>query len=217
MKIIVVGCGRVGAALAQSMSDAGHDVTVVDVDPSSFDRLDPSFRGRMVQGVCFDRDVLLRAGIESADAFAAATSSDNANALAARIARDVFRVPRVVARIYKSRRPPIYERLGMQTVSSASWGAQQMEFLLTHPDFHATLTVGDVELFQMEIHTNLNGKPLSVLMLPGRTNPVSIVRGCETILPTADMLLATGDVLLMAIKVEALERVKAIYQSGQEA
>src|SRR5512147_2505288 len=99
MKIIILGCGRVGAELAQSMSHAGHEVTIVDVKAASFDRLGASFRGRTVVGVCFDRDVLIRTGIESAEALAAVTASDNANALTARIARDRFNVPRVVARI----------------------------------------------------------------------------------------------------------------------
>lgn len=111
MKIIIIGCGRVGARLAQTLSLKGCSVTVVDKDPTAFDRLGKSYQGRTVQGVGFDRDVLIEAGIEKADGLAAVMVSDEANAVAARIAKRMFRVPRVVARIYEPRKAEIYRRL----------------------------------------------------------------------------------------------------------
>ncbi len=122
MKVIIMGCGRVGAEVSRLMSEEGHDVTVVDCDENIRETLGPQFRGKIVIGLGFERDVLIRAGIETADAFAAASDSDDANIVAARIARNIFKVPRVVARLYDPRRAEIYRRLGLATISSTAWG-----------------------------------------------------------------------------------------------
>ncbi len=132
MNVIIVGCGRVGVELALSLHQ-NHLVTVIDPDGRSFDRLGLHFSGRTVQGEGMDRYSLMRADIENADALAAVTSSDNVNAIVARVARDIFHVKRVVARVYSPRRLPIYEKLNLQTVSSSSWGAHRIEQMLTHP------------------------------------------------------------------------------------
>ena len=218
MKIIVVGCGRLGAGLARSLSEGGHEVAIVDVKQEAFDALGQTFRGRTVQGVCFDRDVLIRAGIESADAFAATTSSDNANALAAYVARDFFKVPRVVARVYNPARLPLYERLQLQTVVSTSWGVRQLEYLLTSPEFQSVLVAGnhEVEVVQIIVPEHLNGVSLNRFTLGGFANPVAITHIGITALPAADIRLVTGDMLLVAVMTEALPRLKALVQ-GTEA
>src|SRR3990170_4359428 len=131
MRIIVVGCGRNGAGLAQHLSLRGHIVTVVDKDPVAFERLGAAFKGRTVVGVGFDRDVLHHAGIEKADGLAAVTSSDEVNVVAARLAREVFRVPRVVARVYDPRKAEIYQRLVVQTISPVALGTHRLAELLT--------------------------------------------------------------------------------------
>lgn len=118
MKVIIMGCGRVGEQLANLMSAEGHQVTVIDYEQDALNRLGQNFPGQLIKGVGFDHDVLLNAGIETADAFAATSSSDNANILAARIARNIYHVPRVVARLYDPRRAEIYQRLGLRTISS---------------------------------------------------------------------------------------------------
>ena len=107
MKIIIMGCGRVGRQVSQMMANEGHDVTVIDKNAEPLARLGLDFKGRKIQGVGFDRDVLLAAGIETAEAFAAASSSDNVNIISARIARNIFRIPRVVARLYDPRHAEI--------------------------------------------------------------------------------------------------------------
>src|SRR5574341_883313 len=132
-QIIVVGCGRVGRELALSVFRKGHSVAVVDVNPSAFDRLGSEFRGRTGQGDGFAEDVLKRAGIETADAVAAVTTSDSVNIVVARVARDLYHIPHGVARVYNPRRAPIYEKLGLQTIASSSWGAQRIEQLILHP------------------------------------------------------------------------------------
>jgi trk system potassium uptake protein TrkA len=219
MKIIIVGCGRVGAELAQALARGGHEVTVVDVKPAAFDRLGTSFRGRTVVGVCFDRDVLIRAGIESADAFAAVTSSDNANALAARIARDKFAVPRVVARIYEPQRRALYEKLGLQTISSASWGATQIERLLTAQEFEPVYSIcdGEMQIVQVMVEEALNGRPAGLLAQPDESVLIALTRTSLTFIPHADTVLQIGDIVMLGIKADALKHLKAIVMMKQEA
>ena len=116
-----MGCGRVGASLARALERAGHDVAVIDQDESAFRRLGPSSRAARVTGVGFDRDTLHEAGIEDAYAFAAVSSGDNSNILAARVARETFGVENVVARIYDPGRAEVYQRLGIPTVATVKW------------------------------------------------------------------------------------------------
>src|SRR5580765_9116218 len=121
-----MGCGRVGSTLAETLDARGESVAIIDQESSSFRRLAASFTGRTVTGVGFDREVLVDAGIEQATAFAAVSSGDNSNILAARVARETFGVENVVARIYDPRRAEIYQRLGIPTVATVRWTADQM-------------------------------------------------------------------------------------------
>jgi trk system potassium uptake protein TrkA len=123
---VIMGCGRVGASLARAIERAGHEVAVIDQDESSFRRLGTTFEGRTVTGVGFDRDTLRAAGIENAYAFAAVSSGDNSNILAARVAREKYGVEHVVARIYDPGRAEIYQRLGIPTVATVKWTSDQM-------------------------------------------------------------------------------------------
>jgi trk system potassium uptake protein TrkA len=124
--IVVMGCGRVGAALVQSLIKLDHSVAVIDQDPLAFRRLGESFPGRQVKGMGFDRDTLIAAGIQQASAFAAVSSGDNSNIIAARVARETFGVTRVVARIYDPKRAEVYERLGIPTVATVPWTASRL-------------------------------------------------------------------------------------------
>src|SRR6201990_663915 len=121
VRVVVMGCGRVGSSLADALSRLGHDVAVIDRDSTAFNRLSPEFAGERVLGQGFDRDVLLKAGIEEADAFAAVSSGDNSNIISARLARETFGVNRVVARIYDAKRAEVYERLGIPTIATVPW------------------------------------------------------------------------------------------------
>ena len=142
MKVIVMGCGRIGSQVSMLMSKAGHDVVVIDHDANASNRLAPNFKGRLVKGLGFDKNILTEAGIQQADAFVAASSSDNANIVAARIARNIFHVPRVVTRLYDPMRAEIYERLGLTTISSTTWGAERIYQVLTHTDLDVLSTFG---------------------------------------------------------------------------
>jgi trk system potassium uptake protein len=130
MKIVIVGCGRVGAMVARMMSEGGHDVTVVDSNPSAFNRLGAQFRGEMVLGNGIDEDVLRRAGIEQADGFASLTNGDNRNIMAAQIAREIFKVPMVITRIYDPIREDVYRELGLHTICPTLAGARQIHSML---------------------------------------------------------------------------------------
>jgi trk system potassium uptake protein TrkA len=123
---VIMGCGRVGATLAEQLEDNGHSVAVVDQNPDAFRRLPSHFAGRRVTGLGFDRDALAQAGIEEAHAFAAVSNGDNSNIIAARVAREVFGVGNVVARIYDPRRAEVYQRLGIPTVATVRWTADQV-------------------------------------------------------------------------------------------
>lgn len=205
MNVIVVGCGRVGAELALSLCRE-HLVTVIDPDPRSFDRLGLDFSGRTVQGEGLDRDALIRAGIEIADALAAVTSSDNVNVVVARIARDLFHVKRVATRVYNPRRLPIYEKLSLQTVSSSSWGARRIEELLIHPALQSLISSGDgeVQLYELTVPKEWTEHPLTDLVPADAAIAVSVTRGGRSFLPGPDLILRAEDVLQVSATGEGL-------------
>lgn len=130
MKLVIVGCGRVGAMAAVALAKAGHQVTVIDINRRAFDRLGPDFNGEMVLGNGIDEDVLRQAGIEKADGFASLTNGDNRNIMAAQIAREIFKVPRVITRIYDPMRQDVFSELGLDTVCPTLSGAKQIHAML---------------------------------------------------------------------------------------
>lgn len=215
MKVIIMGCGRVGEQVARLMADEGHDVTVIDYDQAALDRLGPDFKGRKVKGVGFDRDVLIRAGIEDADAFAATSSSDNANIVAARIARNVFHVPRVVARLYDPRRAEIYRRLGLVTISSVQWGATRIHELLTHTGLDVVMTFGsgEVALIEIEAPPQLEGHMVRDITVPGEVTVVAITRDNQAILPTLGTVFRPRDLLHIAVLSSAMERIERLLEA----
>ena len=217
MKVIIMGCGRVGEELCRIMLDDGHEVAVIDYDPAALDRLGPAFRGHTVLGVGIDRDVLERAGIEHADAFAATSSSDHANVVAARIARDIYHVPRVVARLFEPRRAEVYRRLGLVTVSSAAWGAERIHELLTHSELDPVMSFGsgEVSLLRVETPPHLVGRLVRDLTIPGEINVVAIVRDGQALLPALGSEFRVADILYLAVLASAMERVEDLLELGE--
>jgi trk system potassium uptake protein TrkA len=212
MRIIIIGCGRMGSGLAQTLSLRGHAVTVVDKDPHAFERLGPAFKGKTLAGIGFDRDVLLRAGIERADGLAAVTSSDEANVVAARLASNIFRVPRVVARLYDPRKAEIYRRLGLQTISTVSWGIGQIADLLCYTELEAVLTLGSggVEVVEARISPLLAGRTVKDLTVPGEIHVVAISRGGNTFLPTLGTVFQDQDQVHLAVLTTSTDRVRTM-------
>jgi trk/ktr system potassium uptake protein len=211
MRMIIIGCGRMGAGLAQTLAQRGHAVTVVDNDPAAFERLGPFFNGQIVAGVGFDRDVLLQAGIERADGLAAVTASDEANVVAARLARQVFRVPRVVARLYDPRKAEIYRRLGILTISTTTWGIQRIAELLCYSDLDVVMSLSSqVDLVQVHAPSLLVGRTTQALIVPGEVHVVAIDRAGRTLLPTPETAFQEGDLIYLAVLAESADRLKAL-------
>ncbi len=217
MNVIVMGCGRLGEQLISLLVAEGHQVTVVDHDARALARLGPDFKGRRVVGVGFDNDVLVEAGIARADAFAATSSSDNVNIVAARIARNVFQVPRVVARLYDPHRAEIYQRLGLQTISSTTWGAERIRELLTHSDLDPILSFGNGEVCVLSIETpyHLAGKMMKHLMIPGEIQVISVTRQGHAFIPLGGTEFRNGDILHIAILASALDRLNDFLGLGE--
>jgi trk system potassium uptake protein TrkA len=192
------------------LSDHGHDVTVIDHDNNASGRLAPNFKGRLVKGLGFDRDVLTAAGIEQADAFVSASSSDNANIVAARIARNIFHVPRVVARLYDPRRAEIYQRLGLTTISSTNYAAERVVQVLTHTDLDVrdTFGRGEVSLVHLETPHQLIGRNVGQLTVPGEVMVISITRNDQALIPTLGTEFREGDLIHLAVLSSAMNRLE---------
>ena len=198
MKVIVMGCGRVGSQVSNVLAGQGHNVTVIDHrDTDAAARLGPNFKGRLISGLGFDRNILIESGVEHADAFVAASSSDNANIDAARIARNIFKVPRVVTRLYDPRRAEIYQRLGLITISTTTWGAERVYELVTHADLDVVYNFGrgEVSMVAVEVPHSLAGRTVRDLTVPGEYNVAAITRDDRAMLPSAGTEFREGDIL----------------------
>lgn len=211
MKVIVMGCGRVGSQVSNLLAQRGHDVTVIDHrDADASSRLGPNFKGQVLHGLGFDRDVLHRAGISTADAFIAASSSDNANIVAARIARTIFRVPRVVARMYDPRRAEIYQRLGLSTISGTQLGVRQIYDMVTHTDLDVLYKFGrgEVSVLTVEVDFHLAGRSGRDLTIPGEVMIFSVTRDDHAFIPTAGTEFREGDILHLAVASTSMTRLE---------
>ncbi|WP_256839264.1 potassium channel family protein [Ornithinimicrobium faecis] len=197
MHFVIMGCGRVGATLAHSLILRGHDVAVIDQDPAAFHRLGPDFPGRRIKGIGFDREVMKDAGVPQAFAFAAVSSGDNSNIIAARVARETFGVERVVARIYDPKRAEIFQRLGIPTVATVRWTADQtLHHLLPEgstPDYFdpsGTLVIG-----QIHVNPRWIGRRLSEIEQTFEVRVAFVTRLGDALIPTADSVYQEGDEL----------------------
>jgi trk system potassium uptake protein TrkA len=219
MKIIVMGCGRVGEQVCRLMADDGHDVAVIDQDPAALARLGPDFRGQRVLGLGFDRRVLLEAGIEQAEGFAATSSSDNANIVSARLARNVFHVPRVVARLFDPQRAEIYKRLGLVTISSTTWGAERIHELFTHGELDPVHTFGNGEvcLLSVDAPVQLVGRTVQNLAVPGEIIVAALTRAGRALIPSLGTQFRGGDVLHLVVLASAMERLEALLDLSTSA
>lgn len=212
MKVIVMGCGRVGEQVSLIMANEGHEVSVIDYDADALDRLGENFKGQKVKGVGFDKDVLIEAGIEDADAFAATSSSDTANIIAARIARNVYRVPRVVARLFDPRKAEIYQRLGLMTISSTTWGAERIHELLIHTALDPVYSFGngEVHLLDMETPPRLVGRQVKNLSIASEISVVAITRQGEAFIPLFGTELRARDRLHLVVLASAIDRLEEL-------
>lgn len=215
MHFVIMGCGRVGASLARSLERIGHDVAVVDQDPEAFHRLGSEFTGRRVTGVGFDRDTLTRAGIDDAYALAAVSSGDNSNILAARVARETFGVEHVVARIYDPDRAQVYERLGIPTVATVRWTADQVLRRLLPQGLASEMTDASGRLVVAEISVDDGwiGQPLTRIEGNAGARVAYVTRLGEGILPAPGTVHQEGDLLHLVIEKARLDDVERILDN----
>ena len=207
-----MGCGRVGSTLARGLEKRGHTVAVIDIDVESFRRLGPDFAGKTVKGVGFDREVLMEAGIEQAYGFAAVSSGDNSNILSARVVRETFSVDNVVARIYDPGRAEVYERLGIPTVATVRWTADQVlrRLLPAGSEPHWRDPSGSVRLIEVHVDRSWVGRSVGQIEdATGARVPFLFRMGSGTV-PSRSILFQDGDLLYAAVLDQELARVEAV-------
>jgi trk system potassium uptake protein TrkA len=211
MHVIILGCGRVGSSLAARLDSEGHSVAVIDRKPRVKLRyLSDAFKGTVLQGNGFNRNVLKQAGVERADAFIAVTSGDNTNIVGARVARDVYRVPKVVARIYDPRRAEIYRDLGIPTVATVRWTSNEIHQLLFHRDLDATAHFGNGEslLVRSTVPAYLEGRRLREFDVEGEIGVVEVTRAGRSIIPGPGSTIEAGDLVTFVVASSSLGRLQ---------
>jgi trk system potassium uptake protein TrkA len=216
--VVIMGCGRVGSTLARGLEDRDHSVAVIDSNPDAFRRLGPSFSGTKVTGIGFDQDVLDRAGIEKAQAFCAVSSGDNSNIIAARVARETFGIQQVVARIYDPGRAEVYQRLGIETVATVKWTADQVLRRIlpagSEPDYRDPS--GTIRLDQLRVNETWIGQRTVAFQQQAGCRIAWIDRLGEGMLPTRETVIQEGDVLHLVMREENAQRVYSVYDNGPE-
>jgi trk system potassium uptake protein len=216
--IIVVGCGRVGSSLGVELARSGHSVTVIDKSEGAFRRLPEGWGGRQLIGMGFDRNTLEKAGAGEADALAAVTSGDNSNILCARIARETYEIPAVVARIYDPRRAEIYQRLGIPTVATVTWTIEQVQRKL-FPNLTVSEWVdptGQLQLVERALPLSWAGKPVRMLAEEPGVRLVGVTRGGTVNLGGGELVGQEGDILHLAVLASARESLEKVLDIGDE-
>ncbi len=219
MRVVVMGCGRVGASLAEALSRLGHQVAIIDRDPTAFHRLSEEFIGERITGMGFDREVLLRAGIEQADAFAAVSSGDNSNIISARVAREMFGVAHVVARIYDAKRAAVYERLGIPTIATVPWTTDRLLNILTHDTETARWRdpTGTVAVAEATVHEGWVGHRVTTLEEATGSRVAFLIRFGSGVLPEPKTVIQSGDqVYLAAVSGQCGEALAIAAQPPEE-
>jgi trk system potassium uptake protein TrkA len=218
MRVIIVGCGGVGSALAFQLSKKGHQVTIIDQYKFAFDNLPIDFKGKVIEGDVLTRNVWQRAEVDKADALAAVTSSDSLNVLVAHIAKTEFQVERVVARNIDPRQQSLQEAFNVPIVGAASWGAQRVEELLTDSPLHAALVdqQAGFAIYHLEIPASWDGRPLEVLLPKGHYELLSWTRNGKPITIESAAVLAGGDLIYLRAAPDEIEHLRNNLGPEQE-
>jgi trk system potassium uptake protein len=218
MHFVIMGCGRVGAELTIQLAQGGHTVAIVDKRREAFDRLPPGFEAKTIVGIGFDREVLEQAGIKDADAFIAVSNGDNSNIVSARVAREHFKVPKVIARIYDPRRAEIYERLDIPTVATVRWAAKQVQYLLFHgkETMRDSLAGGSLLHLQVELPAHLVGKKISSVTSDGEVEVIGVDRGGSGFIPTDESTFQEGDVVHFVVHKDAVDKLDLLMEPVAE-
>jgi len=216
--VVIMGCGRVGSTLAHSLERLHHSVSVIDTNPDAFRRLSSDFGGVTVTGIGFDRSVLIEAGIERADAFAAVSNGDNSNIISARLARETFGVARVAARIYDAKRAEVYERLGIPTVATVRWTAERVMRQLV-PEASVELwrdPTSTVAVLEAQLHSGWIGQPVRSLEAATGARVAYLMRFGKAQLPTASTIVQDGDGIFLLVTDDIAARVRKVSTASPE-
>ncbi|HEU4319161.1 MAG TPA: NAD-binding protein [Acidimicrobiia bacterium] len=218
MRVVIAGCGRVGSDLALTLSEEGHDVSVIDSRQGVFDRLGSTFNGTTHEGLGYDVKVLKAAGIEYADAFIAATDSDNANAMAVQVAERVFGVPKTIARLDDPAREEAYRALGVQFVPGAKLTSKVIHEQIVREEFnfHVTFSGGDVEIVDMTVGPGGAGRKVADLEIPDDLRVAAVYRGHRTFIPDRDFVLAEGDLVVAAARIGARRKIRRFLAASED-
>ena len=217
MYIIIVGCGRVGAELAKLLAGEGHDVVVVDKSQESFTRLGDTFNGLTVVGNGFDLALLKQVGVEKADAFCSVTNGDNTNLISAQVAKKIFRVPKVFARVYDPQRAHIYAALGLDIISGTMLFSAMLRDKIIESRFSSYLIESkDLGVIEIEVKDSLVGKIIQDINIPGDFIVVALRRMQGVIIPEPKTVLKNKDILMGVVKVSSLKEVREKFHLGEK-
>jgi len=218
MKVIIVGCGRMGAELAYRLCKRDVDVSVIDLEEANFSNLPSDFHGRQVEGDALNRDTLHRAGIEHADALVAVTNKDALNAVICHTAREYYGVEQVVARNYNSSTRAMFEVFNVQVISGTTWAAQRMEEMVYHSEVRTVYSTGngEVEIYEFTIPTSWDGQNISAVVPSSGCAIVALSRAGQATLAGSDTLLREGDILHISATFEGVEAMRSRLHSAQE-
>lgn len=216
---VIVGAGRLGSALATSLSDEGHDVVVVDRDPEALGRLGSGFNGRTVLGTGIDKDVLLKAGIRQADFACAVTSDDLVNLMVAQLAKRVFGVEKVVARIFDPQREGLYDDFGIQSISTTNLGIREMKDILSLDGFSRVVTLEPGSLIAVSFVATaaLAGKTVGSIAIPRKLSVLTLTRSGSKFIASGDDIIATGDLICAVVRIDALDAVRDMAKMPKSA
>jgi trk system potassium uptake protein TrkA len=218
MKVLIIGCGRVGAALAYSLYKKDHEVSVIDSIAAAFNNLPAGFTGRTHEGDPLNHDLLHRAGIETADALAAVTSSDALNAVVGHIAREIYKIPKVVVRNFDPNIRSIFESFDLQVVSSTSWGAQRVEELIYHSEVRSVFSTGngEVEVYELPVPEMCGGKTLGEMLISKECIAVALTHAGKSQLPDSATRLEAGDMLMVSATFDGIEAMRRNFYPRQK-
>jgi trk system potassium uptake protein TrkA len=213
MHVVIMGCGRVGSRLARRLERQGHSVSVIDKNPRAFHLLDVDFKGIKVEGIGFDAEVLEKAGVQRADVFVAVSSGDNSNFVSCKIAKDLYRVPKVLARIYDPRRAQIYRRSGIPTVAPVAWATSKLSDLIFLKQSYSrdTFGNGEVELIEFELPANLVGRMVRDFEVSGEILIGAIEREGGSLIPVAGTTLMRSDLLSVLVLRSSMNKFKKMF------
>jgi trk system potassium uptake protein TrkA len=210
MKVIVIGCGRMGSELAYRLFKQGHDVAIIDKSDESFNHLPSDFQGRLYEGDALNQDVLERAGIKNCEALVTVTEIDSLNLVVCHMARNFYKVPHIVSRNFDPMYRNLFEAFNLQVVSATSWAAQRMEELVYHTGLRTVFSAGngEVELYEISIPQSWYGQKTGKLIANQSCIAVSITRTGRAFIPTSETILETDDVVLISATLEGIEALR---------